>query len=152
MGRFFATECGFYLTRVVDQKDVETTRYAFVDGGMNHVTYQGQMMGLKEPVIENLSARARDVGDVACEDEDASWALCGSLCTTADVLVREAHLNDLRMGDLLAFQNIGAYSVTEGIYLFLSRDMPAVVLRGARGFRLARGHVESWRLNTLQAR
>lgn len=33
-----------------------------------------------------------------------------------------------RLGDLLVFENLGAYSVTEGIYLFLSRKMPRIVL------------------------
>ena len=30
-------------------------------------------------------------------------------------------------GDLLVFDRIGAYSVTEGIYLFLSRKLPVVL-------------------------
>ena len=30
-------------------------------------------------------------------------------------------------GDLLVFDRIGAYSVTEGIYLFLSRQLPVVL-------------------------
>ena len=41
MGRFLATECGYYLAHVVDEKDNEDTSYAFIDGGMNHVTYFG---------------------------------------------------------------------------------------------------------------
>ena len=31
------------------------------------------------------------------------------------------------MGDKIIFYNIGAYSVTEGIYLFLSRKMPKII-------------------------
>ena len=75
------------------------------------------------------------------------WALCGSLCTTADVLVRKAELHPLEQGDVLAFMNIGAYSVTEGPALFLSRDMPRIILRGETGDRLARDVVHSWTLN-----
>ncbi len=146
MGRFLATECGHYLARIVDEKDNEGTSYAFIDGGMNHVTYFGQMMGMKEPRIRNLSHEARvKAGEDA--DNARDWALCGSLCTTADVLVRKAPFVDLRVGDLLAFDNIGAYSVTEGIYLFLSRTMPLVALRDARGVRVVREHMETWNSN-----
>ena len=54
-------------------------------------------------------------------------------------------------GDLLVFENIGAYSVTEGIYLFLSRKMPRIVLyNGISDIRLARDFVDTSRLNTIQ--
>lgn len=139
MGRFFATECGHYLASIVDEKTNEGTNYAFIDGGMNHVTYLGQMMGMKVPVLRNLSAIGR------CGGERRRWSLCGSLCTTADVLIREVELEGLAVGDVLSFENIGAYSVSEGIYLFLSRTMPRVVLRGEDdALTLARDFLETW--------
>ena len=39
----------------------------------------------------------------------------------------------LSVGDVLAFGRCGAYSVTEGIGLFLSRQLPRIVLRSERG-------------------
>ena len=36
-------------------------------------------------------------------------------------------LEGLTIGDLLVFDRIGAYSVTESIYLLLSRKLPAVL-------------------------
>ena len=138
MGRFFASECGAYLTRVVDTKVNGGTAYAIVDGGIHHVNYLGGNMGMRVPIIEQSPAREGDM---------QPWALCGSLCTTADVLVRKAELHPLEQGDVLAFMNIGAYSVTEGPALFLSRDMPRIVLRGETGDRLARDVVHSWTLN-----
>ena len=95
-------------------------------------------MGMRVPIIRQSSVR---------EGEMQPWALCGSLCTTADVLVRKAELHPLDQGDILAFMNIGAYSVTEGPALFLSRDMPSIILHGKGGDRLARGAVHSWELN-----
>ena len=138
MGRFFASECGAYLTRVVDTKVNGGTAYAIVDGGIHHVNYLGGNMGMRVPIIRQSSVR---------EGEMQPWALCGSLCTTADVLVRKAELHPLEQGDVLAFMNIGAYSVTEGPALFLSRDMPSIILHGKGGDRLARGAVHSWELN-----
>ena len=45
-----------------------------------------------------------------------------------DVMTKQSPLPDLALGDVLAFENAGAYCMTEGISLFLSRDIPAVYL------------------------
>lgn len=146
MGRFFATSCGTYLTRVVDLKENEGTRYCVLDGGINHLSYAGQVMGLKVPVLANLTA----VFDEARESDPQAWTLCGSLCTVNDVLVRETELETLELGDVLAFANTGAYSVTEGIHLFLSRTMPRIVLRYDGGYELARDFIETSALNMIR--
>lgn len=140
MGRFFVSECGTYLTKVVDTKQNLGSSYAIVDGGIHHVNYLGGNMGLRLPMIEVLQAEK-----TAGEEKD--WILCGSLCTTADVLVRAFPACALSVGDCLAFQNIGAYSVTEGPNLFLSRDMPKVVICTQDGFRLIREVIHTYELN-----
>ncbi|MCI2049201.1 MAG: alanine racemase [Lachnospiraceae bacterium] len=150
MGRFFVSECGYYLTRVDDLKEAEGKNYCILDGGMNHLTYFGQIMGMKIPVIRHLKFEPRGSGTSA-------WTLCGSLCTTADVLVREVPFTALSTGDVLAFCGIGAYSVTEGIYLFLSRTMPEILLyRGVKDggpdVLKVRGFTETSSLNCPQYR
>jgi len=167
MGRFFTTQCGYYLTRVMEQKSVSTKHYALVDGGINHVAYAGQIMGMKQPVIRRIPADTMtvkldevntDMAGVASKECGSGknacapamdWAICGSLCTTNDMLVREIHMPELTTGDLLVFENIGAYSVTEGIYLFLSRAMPKIVLYNSAGTVLARDTVRTSRINTI---
>ena len=141
MGRFFASECGHYLTTVIDTKINRGCGFAIVDGGMHHVNYLGGMMGMRVPVITHIP------GDNHVSDESADWSLCGSLCTTADVLVRQIALPGLVPGDVLAFHNIGAYSVTEGPALFLSRNMPKIVLYGENGARLVRDTIQSSKIN-----
>ena len=91
-------------------------------------------------------------GTVDRESADAAepWMLCGSLCTTADVLVREAQLPPLRVGDVIAFGRCGAYSVTEGVSVFLSRDMPRVALYRDGVFTLVRDRFATDVLNTCQ--
>ena len=37
-------------------------------------------------------------------------------------------INKLEIGDTFIFKNVGAYSSTEGISLFLSRDLPKIVI------------------------
>ena len=144
MGRFFVSECGYYLTRVADVKTIRGGRCAILDGGMHHVNYIGSNMGMRVPHILHCPADGRQPG----ESEDVM--LCGSLCTTADVLVRKASLPALCVGDVLCFTRIGAYSVTEGPALFLSRDMPRILLLGENGPRLARDVIHTSSLNRNQ--
>ena len=141
MGRFFASECGAYLTTVVDTKVNCGYGYAIVDGGIHHVNYLGGNMGMRLPHIAHIPGPDHAGGELQ------DWALCGSLCTTADVLVRKAPFEGLTPGDVLAFERIGAYSVTEGPALFLSRDMPRIVLHGESGDRLVRDTIPSCKLN-----
>ncbi len=142
MGRFFASECGTYLTAVVDTKTNCGANFAILDGGMHHVNYLGGMMGMRVPLITHLS------GAQHTDKTEKDWSLCGSLCTTADVLVRQTALHGLAQQDVLAFHNIGAYSVTEGPALFLSRNMPRIVLYDeARGARLVRDTIHASSIN-----
>ena len=141
MGRFFASECGTYLTTVVDTKVNRGHHYAIVDGGIHHVNYLGGTMGMRNPIITHIP------GEAHTDEAGADWSLCGSLCTTADILVRSITLCGLAQQDVLAFHNIGAYSVTEGPALFLSRNMPRIILAGERGARLVRDTLHSSAIN-----
>lgn len=138
MGRFLASSCGYYMTSVADVKTSEGHNWCILDGGINHVNYLGQMMGLKVPIIKTFAALD--------SDENTKCTLCGSLCTTNDVLVREYKMNP-SIGDVLVFCNIGAYSVTEGIYLFLSRTMPKILLVKDDEVSVIRNFVETWKNN-----
>ena len=148
-GRFLAAPCGSYLTRVADAKRCQGQNYCIVDGGINHVNYYGQTMAMKVPAYrylpqDNPARRQKPEhgaivmdgnktfmasGHPPGDDTPASgrWTVCGSLCTSGDILVKNLPLEGLTIGDLLVFDRIGAYSVTEGIYLFLSRKLPAVL-------------------------
>ena len=119
MGRFFAAPCGYYLTKVIDTKTNYGINYAIVDGGLNQLKYDGQLQGMQIPRIIHLK-------DEAATGDLQPWTLCGSLCTTADVLSRNAEFDSLAQGDILVFCRTGAYSVTEGMAVFLSREMPVV--------------------------
>lgn len=123
-GRFLASPCGTYLTAAADIKNNNGETFVICDGGINHLKYYGQTMAMQTPPITLL-------GDHGEKNED--YTLCGSLCTTADILVRKVTLPALSVGDVLAFGRCGAYSVTEGIGLFLSRQLPRIVLHSERG-------------------
>lgn len=121
MGRFFAASCGYYFTKVVDIKQKGNTRYAILDGGSHQMHYDGQMLGMKIPTVRNLGW---------VEEKNDVWTLCGCLCTNNDIIVRNIIIKDLKINDILSFEYIGAYSITEGMASFLTRDIPPVIMIG----------------------
>lgn len=141
LGRSLVAGCGTYLTRVTDAKEVMGERYAIVDGGIHQLVYYGQSLAMRRPPVRLLRGGAGDEGDEGDEpaagEKDLaagpSWNVCGSLCTVNDILVKRLPLAGLAPGSVLAFGLAGAYCATEGAALFLSRDLPRVVLVGEDG-------------------
>lgn len=156
MGRYIAATCGILISRIADMKMNDTTRYAIIDSGINHINYYGQAMAMKKPRCEFVPMEYTEGFADGVNHEVETYAegvqpfnICGSLCTVGDVIVKNLELKDAKIGDMLAFYNIGAYSVTEGIYLFLSRRMPAIVMYSKKtGYRVIRKPVETFLINT----
>lgn len=113
-GRFLAGPCGVYLARVVRSKESRGTRFAILEGGINHLL-RPLLTGQPFPV----RAVGRGEGHTPC-------TLAGPLCTSLDRL-GEVLLPDLRPGDLLAFGTTGAYGRNEGMTHFLSHPEPPEV-------------------------
>lgn len=140
LGRSIAASCGSYLTRVVDVKQNRGQNYAIVDGGMHQMVYYGQSMAMQHPQCRIYPPRSGDA---------ENWNLCGSLCTVNDILVKQLPVAGLKCGDVFAFGNTGAYCMTEGISLFLSRSLPRIVLLRAEGAPLlVREALPTDRINT----
>ena len=147
MGRYLTASCGYYMTKIMDQKRNDAVNVCIVDGGINHVNYYGQNMAMKTPILSYFPQHPME------QEKEEEWTVYGSLCTVADILLKKLPLCDARVGDYLVFHNIGAYSVTEGIYLFLSRRMPKNYLYGEKeGVRLVRGALETCPWNTEDLR
>lgn len=139
MGRFLASSCGTFATRVKDIKENDDTNYIICDGGIHHLKYFGQNMAMQIPEMEAISNQY----------EVKNYCICGSLCTTADVLVREVTLPELTIDDVILFHRCGAYSVTEGMGLFLSRDFPEVyVYQKQSGLTKLRDFIHTSTFNT----
>lgn len=119
IGRSIAASCGSYLTKVVDMKSNKNGNFTIVDGGIHHLVYYGQTMAMRVPFFEVVPKR---------DNELQTYNLYGSLCTINDILVKSINVPKLELGDVFVFKNVGAYSATEGISLFLSRDLPKVLI------------------------
>ena len=140
LGRSIAASCGSYLTRVVDKKTNKGQNYAILDGGIHHLVYYGQTMAMKIPHHEIYPANN--------SEEIESWNLMGSLCTINDILVKNMPIKGtLNVGDVFIFKNTGAYCMTEGISLFLSRELPEVALFKGGELKLVRESFKTYTLN-----
>lgn len=147
LGRYIAATCGRYVTSVVDVKKNMNKDYCMVDGGINHINYYGQMLGLKVPKVDVLSRTNKG------EKERKKWTVCGALCTAGDVLLRDYELEKPEIGDLLVFNNAGAYSVTEAIFLFLSRKLPPILIEDEdQEVELIRERIPSSEINSRKKR
>lgn len=140
MGRYIVSSCGSYFTTIKDIKRNYGIHYAILDGGIHHLKYFGQIMAMHTPII---------VQNIKRDDIKQKYTLCGSLCTVADVLAKDAELYELQIDDILEFKKCGAYSLTESSSLFLSRDMPEVYLKENGNLRKVRGFVYSSEINTI---
>lgn len=152
MGRFLAASCGKYYTQVKDFKSTGDANYAILDGGIHHLNYFGQRMAMQVPPIRVYGGEGSEneekPGVELTQMPDADYTLCGSLCTVADVLVREVKLKKLELGDVLEFGHCGAYSVTEAPALFLSRQLPAIYAYSKEcGYECLREHIPAAEIN-----
>lgn len=125
LGRSIAAECGSFFTPVVDLKCNRGQNYLLTDGGMHQLSYFGQHMAMRLPFYSVVGK----------EDwpKDRVCTVCGSLCSMNDLLMKQAPMPAVEIGDFLRFEKTGAYSITEGTALFLSRDLPAVYIRKEDG-------------------
>ncbi len=138
LGRSIAASCGFYLTKVVDMKTNKYGNFVILDGGINHLVYYGGTLGMRIPHYEIYPRKV---------SEFVNYNLCGSLCTINDIIVKNVETRKLSLNDVFIFKNVGAYSSTEGISLFLSRDLPKVIIKKDNSLILVRDTVKTSDLN-----
>ena len=139
LGRSIAASCGYYLTKVVDKKTNKCQNYAILDGGIHHLVYYGQTMAMKFPHLEIYPLRDNK--------NTQDWNLMGSLCTINDIIIKQYPVSNLQVGDVFIFKNTGAYCMTEGISLFLSRELPEVALLKGGELKLVREAFKTYTLN-----
>ncbi len=132
-GRYLVAESGAYIAKVAEVKESRGRTFVLVDGGIHHFL-RPALMGSDHQVYSSTrpNAKAEIVADV-----------CGPLCTSKDVIARNARLPRVSEGDLLVFMNAGAYGYTESMPFFLSRRTACeVMVDGPSTYLIRRGITE----------
>ena len=119
-GRVIASNAGRYLTKVFQKKKRRNLEILLVQGGSHHLKYHGNIAGQRQPYIDCVTKEERQ--------EKQDYMVCGSLCSSGDILAMRYSNRCVEVGDYMIFYHAGAYSLQEAASLFLSMAMPGILV------------------------
>ncbi|MDD3462155.1 MAG: diaminopimelate decarboxylase [Sulfurospirillaceae bacterium] len=100
-GRYLVGECGYFLTKVLYEKNNGVKRFVVVDGAMNDLIRPSLYSAYHEVELLNSS------------NEDVSEAdIVGPICESGDFLAKKRALPKTKHNDLIVVKNAGAYGFT----------------------------------------
>jgi diaminopimelate decarboxylase len=141
MGRWLVGPAGWLLTSVVGEKQSRGTDYRLCDAGFNNHLAACGMMG----TVIRRNWSMTNVSNPAGAEQ--SYTLVGPLCTSIDILATAIRLPELRVGDVVAVENSGAYGLTSSPTRFISHPEPAeVLLQGGEMIDVTESSANTWRL------
>lgn len=126
-GKFLVSEAGKFLVKVNVVKQTTSTVFASVDSGFNHLI-RPMLYGAKHH-ISNISNP---------EGKERFYSVVGYICET-DTFATNTRISEIKEGDILAFDNAGAYCFTMASN-YNSRFRPAEVLWYQNQAHLIREH------------
>ncbi len=111
-GKAVVGEAGYLVASVIDLYDSDGKTVAVLDTSVNHL-----------PEVFEYQRRPELVG----EEPSASYSalLAGCTCLAGDLFGEYRSLHPLRIGDRLAFRNVGAYSLIKASR-FNGHNLPAI--------------------------
>jgi diaminopimelate decarboxylase len=119
LGRYLVSECGVFVTRVIELKESRGERFVITDGGINQFV---------RPVLMKVRHEARVVSRLSSPAQ-AEAKVSGPLCTPIDITSEKIQVpDDIALDDLIGIFNAGAYGFSMSPQLFLSHPSPVEVL------------------------
>lgn len=115
-GRYVIGEAGVLLTRVLRTKDSRGTRIGICDAGLNSHLAAAGLFGM----LMRRNYRMQNVSAPAATEPAGLVQLSGPLCTSIDVLARNASFSRLEAGDVIAIECSGAYGASASPSEFIS--------------------------------
>ena len=113
-GRFLVAESGHLLSKVTGIKEKEGTTFVGLDTGM----HQNLRPSLLDAYHEIKVPRK---GEKTCK------TVVGPVCSSIDVIAEERKLPELKRGDIVSIEDVGAYGFVMASH-WNSRPLPAEVL------------------------
>ena len=114
-GKFLVSEAGKFLARVNVIKQTTSTVFAGVDSGFNH---------LIRPMLYGSRHEIHNISNP--HGKDRFYSVVGYICET-DTFASNRRIAEIKEGDILAFDNAGAYSFSMASN-YNSRYRPAEIL------------------------
>ena len=100
-GRYLVGDCGFFLTRVLYEKQNGHKRFVIIDGAMNDLIRPSLYQAYHEIEAEGKSKEHTSLCDVV-----------GPICESGDFFAKNIALPTLEHDDLLIVKSAGAYGFT----------------------------------------
>ena len=114
-GKFLVSEAGQFLVKVNVVKQTTSTVFAQVDSGFNH---------LIRPMLYGSQHQIRNISNP--KGKERFYSVVGYICET-DTFANNRRIAEIHEGDILAFNNAGAYCFTMSSN-YNSRYRPAEIL------------------------
>lgn len=139
-GRRIVGDCGVFLTKVVGEKSNAHKRFIIVDGAMND---------LMRPTLYQAKHRSYILGK---EDEPKTPCdIVGAICESGDFLAKNVLMPSSESGDLVVFENAGAYGYSmSSNYNTRPRSAEVALIEGNPRLIKARESLESLWANELE--
>ena len=116
-GRFLVAGSAMLVTKVVNIKELYGRKIIIIDAGDDMVMVKRHHV---EPKISVLSSSERE----------EKYLIAGNLCHSADWIVeKEIYLPRVRPGDILIFENVGAYVINHNLAYGLRRTPGIFVMK-----------------------
>jgi diaminopimelate decarboxylase len=117
LGRFTVGDCGYYLNKIVDRKNVRGRDVLVCEGGINHIA---------RVALVNQAFPATSFKQSNAPKQE--FHIHGPLCTALDFLGSFELPSDIGVGDWLMFHKAGAYGFTESMPYFLCHKLAGEVI------------------------
>ena len=114
-GKFLVSEAGYFLAQVNVVKQTTSTVFAGIDSGFNH---------LIRPMLYNSYHHIENISNPS--GRERYYSIVGYICET-DTFGNNRRISEIREGDILKFNNAGAYCFSMASN-YNSRYRPAEVL------------------------
>lgn len=139
-GRRIVGDCGVFLTKVVGEKSNAHKRFIIVDGAMND---------LMRPTLYQAKHYSYILGK---EDEPKTPCdIVGAICESGDFLAKNVLMPSSESGDLVVFENAGAYGYSmSSNYNTRTRPAEVALIEGNPKLIKARESLESLWANELE--
>ncbi|NPA50692.1 MAG: diaminopimelate decarboxylase [Epsilonproteobacteria bacterium] len=100
-GRFLVANSGYFVTKVLYEKENQGKRFVIVDGAMND---------LIRPSLYSASHKITFIGEDSPNKTKAD--IVGPICESGDFLAKDVLLPPTKSGDLIVIHSAGAYGFT----------------------------------------
>jgi diaminopimelate decarboxylase len=140
LGRYLVSECGVFVSKILELKESRGERFIITDGGINQFL---------RPVLMKVNHEARVVNRLGAPSA-LTAKVSGPLCTPIDITSTELEAPEgVSLDDLVGIFNAGAYGYSMSPQLFLSHPAPpeVLVVDGEMIQARARGEHEDLLLN-----